>query len=336
MNFAVDVGFGAVKGMCDARTVEYPSYIGSFRPIRFTSGMENKDVIDKLCVSYNNKPYFVGKIAHTQSTPRTSMNTDRFINQEGMTLMLATFILLSNSSYTSTKLVTGLPVNDFSILKNRYRDTLLNGGNPHYIQLIEPDFKGSGGEYFSFLINDAKILPQPIGTIFNEVLDDMGNLVQKDLAGGRLAVLDIGKHTVDLALTDALQFVDKSSVSFNDIGLFDVYKELSIELKNYGYDIAPDSLEPHIKGNKSISVLNDIKEEYFESQADKILSRVYNIWPDLWSFNHVYITGGGASVIGHYISQYLSKELDVHVTVCSSPSLTNCQGYFKFAKKAWG
>ena len=324
---AVDLGFGAVKGISEARQIEFPAAVGTFQPIRFTSGMEQQEVKDRLCVEFEGKRYFIGDIAFKQSSPRVTMNSDRFTSQEGLALMMSALLLLSCNQAESVKLVAGLPVNEYSGGKEKYNKTLQG---KHYLQLIDPD--GSGNDFFAFNVEAVKILPQPVGTIFDKVLNDAGNLDDKQLAAGRVAVLDIGKHTVDLALTDALQFVDRSSTSFNDIGLFDAFKDLSLALKGQGYDIPPDSLEPYIRGARKLAGIAELKEQAFASQAEKIASRVINTWSDLWSFDKVFITGGGALVLGDYITSALNS---CKVEICEAPTFTNVKGYYKYAQRAW-
>ncbi len=324
---AVDVGFGAVKGICAVREIEYPSAVGSFRPIRFSTGLENQEIKDRLCVEFEGKKYFIGDIAYKQSLPRVTMNSDRFTSREGLALMMSSLILLSSNQYEDIKLVTGLPVNEYACLKDKYKKTLLG---KHYIKLINPD--GNGEEFYSFNIEDVIILSQPVGTILDSVLDNKGQVNDKELAGGRIAVLDIGKYTVDLALTDTLQFVDKSSISFSDIGVFDAYKDLSLELKGNGFDIPPDSIEPYIVNGKSLNGLAEIKEKIFQNQADKVLSRVLNTWNDLWSFDRILITGGGSLLFGEHIAQNINNN---KVHICENPTFTNVRGYFKFAKRSW-
>ncbi len=324
---AVDLGFGAVKALSGLRQAEYPSVIGSFRPVRFTSGMEGKELSDRLCVQYQGKRYFVGNIAFAQSAPRVTMSADRFTSAEGLALMMSTLILLAGGQHEQLNLIVGLPVNEFAGMKTKYSDVLQGD---HYIQLIDPS--GKEGDFYRFDVEQVKVLPQPVGTIFDRVLDGGGELKNKNLAAGRVAVLDIGKHTVDLALTDALQFIDKSSVSYGDIGLFDAFKDISIMLKSEGYDIPADSLEPYITGQRQLDCLPVIAEQAYASQAEKITSRVMNTWPDLWTFDRIFITGGGALLLGDYIKQAIDSD---KVEVCSDPTFTNCSGFYSFAQRLW-
>jgi len=96
---AVDLGFGAVKGISLLKEVEYPSAVGSFRPIRFVVGMEKQKIEEKLMVEYQGSRYFIGNIAYTQSAPRVTMNSNRFTSKEGLALMITTLVLLANEQY---------------------------------------------------------------------------------------------------------------------------------------------------------------------------------------------------------------------------------------------
>jgi hypothetical protein len=58
------------------------------------------------------------------------------------------------------------------------------------------------------------VVPQPFGSLFRALLSPTGVLADPDgLAGGRVAVLDIGMHTTDYALADALRYVERRSGS---------------------------------------------------------------------------------------------------------------------------
>ncbi len=325
---AVDVGFGSVKAIGNNKSVEYPSAVGDYRPVRFVVKKESQELKDKLCVEYEGKRYFIGDIAYAQSIARVTMSSARFTSKEGMVNMLSALVLLSSHHNEKVKIVTGLPVNDYVDLKDRYQDAIVG---KHNIQIISPD--GVGGDHYTFDIQDVKVLPQPLGTIFNAILSSEGEINDKVLGNSKIGVLDVGKCTVDLIVMDAFQFVNKYSTSFSDIGLFDAYKELSLALRSEGYDIPPDSLEPYIRNNKPLNGLAEMKEEIFESQAEKIMSRLKNTWMNMWSFDQVFITGGGAIVLGGYLKKYFDKEL---VLICENPTMSNCCGYHKAGLKAWG
>lgn len=164
-------------------------------------------------------------------------------------------------------------------------------------------------------------------------MNNKGDIEQTALAKSRIGVIDVGKCTVDFIITDSLQFVDKSSTSYNDIGLFDAYKDLSLALKSKGYDIAADNLEPYIKNDKNLDGLHELKEIVFANQAEKIASRVINTWSNLWDIDQIFITGGGAVVLGKYLLNHFNRD---NISICDRPTFTNCNGYYKLAMKQWG
>ena len=324
----VDLGFGAIKGIGSGKEIEYPSAVGNFNPVRCTVGMEEKSLIEKLCVDYEGNKYFIGEISFTQSVPRVTMNSERFTSKEGLALIMTSLVLLSNNQHENIELVTGLPVDMYKGLKDQFKNTLLG---KHNIKLLNTD--GDVQEFYAFNIEKVNILPQPMGTIFDHVLDNSGKNINEELGAGRIAVLDIGKHTVDLIVTDKLTFIDRLSTSFNDIGIYDVCKEFSLALKDKGKNIPADSMEPYIRNIKPPDGLAELKETIFSNQAEKITSRVINTWQDLWSFDKIYITGGGAVLLGDYIKNSLNSD---QVEICDKPTFTNCRGYYKFANLMWG
>ncbi len=324
---AIDLGFGFTKGIRQGGQVAFPSAVGSFRPVRFTSGLENTDLIDRLCVEFEGKRYFIGNIAYKQAAPRATMSADRFTSNEGLALLMSALLLLSNNQGEAIKLVAGLPVSEYARLKQSYTETLQ--GN-HYIQQIGPD--GSAGAFYRFDIEGLKLLPQAAAVAFDMVLTNTGDIADKQLAAGRLAVLDIGRYTVDMALLDGLAFIDKSSLSYSDLGLFDAYREISLQLKETGIDIPADSIEPYITGGKTLPGFGAIREQAFASLAEKICSRVYSAWPDLFTFDKIYIAGGGALALGQYIKDGLQTE---KLELCNDPVMANCRGYYKFGCRSW-
>ena len=144
--------------------------------------------MDNLCIEYSGKKYFVGEIARRQSQPRVTMGAERFTGVEGMGLMCTVLALLAEEDHEHIRLVAGLPVSDFQRVKEKYRQALLG---PHSIRLLQTD--GNWGVDYSVTINEVRIIPQPVGTLFWAVLGEDGSLINKAYAAGKMAVLDIGQ-----------------------------------------------------------------------------------------------------------------------------------------------
>jgi len=332
--FAVDVGFGCVKALHKGNRLVFPSVVGDYRPVRFWSSADTDSSLSQLCIEYRGRRYFVGDIAHEQAKARVTMDASRFTSIEGIALLLAALIQLTPDSSTDLKLATGLPVNEFASEKKAYKEALTG---EHYIKLLSPN--GNIIRDNTIAISETIILPQPMGTIFNAVLNEDGSDNNSPLAKSRVGVIDIGRNTVDLIQTEKMKFIDRASTSFDDIGLDDAYRELSVELmNNFGVNIPPESIEPYVrkdaiqyKGkNQSISIE---KKKTYRAQAEKIASRVKNTWKNLWQIDAIIITGGGAIALGDYIAEILGETDQITVYKNSEATFSNVMGYQKFYER---
>lgn len=223
---AVDVGFGRVKALTAQHRLEYPSVVAPWRQIRFKNEVAGGSLLEHLAVEYNGPKMFLGDIAYRQSKARVSMSMNRFCSAEGMSLMLASIALLVPGRDISCNLVAGLPVNAYAGLKEKYERILLGR---HYIKLLNAN--GKPEEHY-ITITNCKVLPQPLGTVFNAILNDRGEMADRELASSRLAILGVGQNTLDLVRVDSLDFIDAESTSYTDLGVFEIYRQLSLEIYN--------------------------------------------------------------------------------------------------------
>jgi len=331
---AIDVGYGAVKAMSDEKRLEFPSVISQFKPVRFTTGMNAKEPLERLCVDYNGNKFFLGDIAFKQGTAQVNMSSSRFTEAEGLALLFAALAVLAEGNNETVNLITGLPVSDYADKKEAYQKALQGR---HEVKLLSPD--GKVLEVYRFTVNNVKILPQPAGTFFNRILDKNGNLTDRFLATSNVGILDIGHNTLDLARFDKLDFIDDESESFSDLGLFEAHKALSRELKSaLGAEIRPTELEQYVrsgvipfKGTLQ-SIIKERKKVY-EEQAEKIVSRALNVWRDTWQLTRIFVTGGGASPMGSYMIKHFADPRQVEV--CGNSTFTNVDGYLRYGKRIY-
>ena len=332
---AVDVGFGAAKAMADGKQIFFPSVTAQFKPIRFSTGLENREITERLCVEYDGRRLFMGDIARKQGTAMVTLSPERFAGIEGMALMFASLALLADSKDETVNLVTGLPVSDFSTKREGYEKALLGR---HEIRLLKPD--GGLLEYYRINVAAVKVLPQPAGSFFHQLLDAHGQLINRYLAAGNVGILDIGANTIDLARFDKLDFIDDESESFSDLGMFEVFKALSRLIKEtLGIEIRPAELEPYVKTGaipfkgEMRSIITEKKQVYMQ-QAEKIVSRALNVWRDAWQLNRIFITGGGAMPMGEFLIRQFGDQRQVEI--CPNGTFTNCSGYMRYGKRTWG
>lgn len=330
---AVDVGYGRVKALSVERQLDFPSVVGPWRNIRYRTDVSSSGYLENLAVEYAGEKLYLGDIVYRQSVAKMDMSQERFLSVEGMALMLTAIAMLFDPRHdVICNLVTGLPVNVFALQKDKYMQALEGW---HHIK-----FLGNGlPDERQIRIVNCKVLPQPVGTVFSAVLDDKGNLFNKELAASRLGILDIGANTVDLCRMDALDFIDRESATFSDLGVFDCYRQLSLEIFNsFGVEIPPEEIEPYAKNNaikikgQSQSIV-DIKNRAYKKAAEKIVSRSKNVWRNLWQMDKILVAGGGAILFGNYIAQAFNSPGQVEVS--DKASFTNVLGYLKYGQRAW-
>jgi len=333
MNIAVDAGFGRTKALNAVKEISFPSLVAHYRPVRFTTGMEgNGDPTSKLVLEHNGHRHFVGSAAGRQGIAQNTIDRERAVSEEAKLLALAAFSLLIEDSPDHVCLVAGLPVSHFSSLKERYISELQQ---THYFDLL--DLSGKPLKKHIVNVHELKVIPQPLGTLFNLLLDDQGGLSKAELAGENVGIIDIGYHTADLARADSLEFIDRKSASY-PLGLFNAYSELSEELnRTLDIDAPPESLEKVVAsgqikvGGKTVSIEKQ-KQQAFARAAEQIISKVKTLWPDRWQLERIIITGGG----GQLLYNYLSNNLDQQAELAPKPVFANAEGYLKLAARSWG
>jgi plasmid segregation protein ParM len=332
-NLGIDVGFGNVKAESETKKFDFPSVIGEFSPVKFSSGMEaTEDPTTSLVIEYNSKKWFVGQSALKQSVPHNTIEQTRTVTEEGQVLLLSALGLLADKS-SIVNLVVGLPVNHYSDLKENYIAQIRGTHNFNYLTLT-----GEVKDRKSITVRNSKVLPQPFGTIFDVALDDKGGLRDKKMVTGKIGVVDIGYNTLDLLRADGLQYINRRSTSFSEMGMFAAYRELAALLyHDFKVEISPEKLEPIVqRGFLSycgrIQPIESHKQEAFRAAAEAIISKIKSIWPDSWELDKIIFTGGGAIHLGDYlVEKYLEQSM-----VSDDPLYSNVNGYRKCAQFTWG
>jgi len=321
-NIAVDAGFGRTKALSPDRAISFPSLVAHYREVRFTTGMEgNGDPTIKMVIESNRRRYFVGSAAGRQGIVQNTIDRDRAISEEAKLLTLGALSLLIDMSPEHINLV-----------KERYISELKQ---THYFDRL--DLSGKTLKKHIVNVHEVKVIPQPLGTLFNMLLDEQGGLSRAELAGENVGIIDIGFHTVDLARADSLEFIDRKSASY-PLGLFNAFSELSEEIsRSLDIEAPPETLEKVVAsgqikvGGKSVSIERQ-KQQAFTHAAEQILSKVKTLWPDRWQLDRIIVTGGG----GQLLYDYLNRNLDQKTELASKPVFANAEGYLKLAARSWG
>src|SRR5690554_5646435 len=329
-NTGIDIGYGYVKATDGGNQYLYPSVVGEAREIRYKTGLTDNKTLDNLIIEVDNERYFVGDLAIRQSELMQSTIAKSRINSiENRILFMTAFGLLDGPGTGISKfnLVTGLPVDEYTEFRETLSDQLKD---THSIKLIVDKVDNKLIE-----VINCKVIPQPFGTLFNQLLDEYGNIQDKGLAGQKIGVVDIGFRTSDFAVSDRLEFVDKLSQTSNT-ALSTAYKVIARKLKDkYDINKAVYQLDNIIR-NRSLTYngreidITDLVDKAFTLTAENIASEIKTLWPDSWELDRILITGGGGLALKPYFKRYLDN-----YTVIPSGQFSNVNGYLKVAKRAF-
>ncbi|MTI62133.1 MAG: ParM/StbA family protein [Firmicutes bacterium] len=323
INLGIDIGFGFVKATNGQKQVIFPSVVGEGRNIRYSTGINDTNIIDNLTLQLKGNDYFVGSLANRQSDIVMSTLSQNRVNSIENEILLCTALGLLDPP-TEVNIVTGLPVNEYS---DRFKVKLLETLRGYH----QFSLNGSSND---IKVNNCKVIPQPFGTIFDQLLDGQGKILNPDYANITLGIIDIGFRTSDFAVADNLEYVDKMSSSSN-IALSSAFKLIARELNaEYGitkplYQLDQAIRKEQITINGREIDLSPLKEKAFQLTAQNIISEVSTLW-NIWEIETILIAGGG----GIALYDYLPDQLD-NIMLVRAGQFSNVQGYLKMANRNW-
>jgi plasmid segregation protein ParM len=330
----IDIGFGFTKATNGKDFLVFKSVLGEATDIQFQEQVLAGAVgDDHLQVEVDGKSWFVGELAERQSNVRFfTLDQSQFIAQFAKNLALTAAARLVGG-FIPINLVTGLPIGYYRQHKDELA-RILQG--EHKVALI--DAAGKRQEKV-ININKVRVIPQPFGSMFNLMLNDLGDLGDKRLVKEKVGIIDVGFRTSDYTISDKMRYSERGSRT-TDSGIARAFNVIATKLREKSgvsvelyrlYD-AVDRGSIKIRGKEyDLKVLT---EQVFSQLAGAVSNEVERLWADDWDMDAMVITGGGGAVL----AKYLQPLLNGHV-LPADPSkdarLSNVQGYWKFGKHIW-
>jgi plasmid segregation protein ParM len=329
----LDIGFGFTKVANRSENLMFKSLIGNTEEIQFKSKFSLTPQTESLHVTVDGEEYFIGDYAEKQSTVRHYTLEQDKLTDNFLKVLSLTAVGLLTDKYVPLKIVSGLPVLYFGDYNERYRKIL---GGHHEITYHRPD-----GQEIQRRLNISKIrmIPQPYGSMMNILLDDRGKVVNRELAGQKVGVVDIGFNTTDYILIDKLEYINRGSKTIN-LGISDCFRQIADKIRQKsGLTIDLYRLY-HPLENGTIKLkgqnynLSKIKEQVFMETAKVIANEVNQAWADDWDMDTIVLTGGGSSEMAEYIKPLLNGTI-----ILPEPGqdirANNVQGFMKYARHLW-
>lgn len=317
---ALDVGYWQTKAKTASAEVTGPSIVGPAIKISYQTDLVAAG--GGLTVEMDGRSYFVGERARLQSPdPLTPQSRER--NLEIVKLLGLTALHQAGAANIS-RLVTGLPVSWYADDKDAL-EAALTGEHSLVVN----------GEEAKIIIKTITTMPQPMGTIFQAIISNGIPNDPRHLAKQKVAVLDIGMHTTDAALVNALEYIKLSSDSIETAGgaFFKSLQRSIAERYKLSLSIINTEAAYHngyvILWGKEVKLPDAMLKDAIKDVADIIVAFVQDLWQgddDPKSFRIIFITGGNAPMFYVAIRAALPSSVLV-----KEPHLANVRGFYEFA-----
>jgi len=320
MNTGIDLGFHSTKVVGPNGAHLFPSFaVGAVDSLLSLNGH------DRIVIETARGKMLVGseavKLAKAGARKETA---DWIMSDEYLALFHAGLSETTTATGAAVTLVTGLPVADYA----RDRDTLrdrLQGTHT---------FTRQGRRGQTFRIENVRVIPQAWGAVLDLLLNDSGKIVRPELAKEKVAVIDIGGHTVNYLSVDGLSDIPNETEG-TERGAWNVVRAVRDYLNTAHPGLARlrdhqimdavidgelyDAGEPVDLGPVVQPIINEIGQEIIDTAGQH--------WgPGAATFRQVIVCGGGANLWGGHIGQAFR-----HAVVLEDPVYANARGFYKFA-----
>ncbi len=330
----IDVGFGFTKAFNGKNSVIFKSLVGDPADIQFNSSIGESSSASNLHVTIDNKSYFVGNYAELQSNVRDFTLDQNKLITDFAKILAVTAAGVCCEDVTSMNVVSGLPV---GFLKRDYKKftDIIQGSHE-----ITFHYQNGKDVRKKIHINKIHMIPQPIGSLFNLIMNDNGQIGDKTLAMQKLGVVDIGFRTTDFSIFDHLQYVERSSTTM-DTGISKCFSVIANKLRREsGVNIELYRMFKYIESGmikirgKEYNISN-LKQRVYTHAASAIAADLNRLWEDDWDIDSIILSGGGSMELAEYIQSRVEGNV-IPVSINKDARLNNVQGYLKFGRYKWG
>lgn len=329
----IDIGFGFTKVAGGKDPLIFKSILGDVTHLQFWSDFSEVSPAEYFHVTIDGKTYFVGALAENQSNVRHfTLDQDKLIS-DFVKILALTAVGFMGTENEPINVVSGLPIIYFKEKKDAFTE-ILKG--KHEIIFTQPD-----GKTVRKLISIDKVcmLPQPIGSALNVVLNDDGKLIDQDLAKKKVGVIDIGFRTTDITILDHLQYIDRGSQTL-DTGISKAFSIISNKLRErsntnvelYRMYKAAESGSIKIKGQEYN--FSGIRDQVYARLAEIIASEIERLWAEDWDIDKILFTGGGSMVLAQFLTPLIIGNM-IPLRGKVDARLNNVRGYLKYGLHLW-
>ncbi|MBW1693370.1 MAG: ParM/StbA family protein [Deltaproteobacteria bacterium] len=329
----IDVGFGFTKATNGKDFIIFKSLFGEATDIQFRLNIGNVSFTDNLHVTIDNQAYFIGDFAEQQSSVRQFTVYQERLLTEFAKILALTAAGSINEKYVPINVVSGLPIGYLKQYHQQFSKILTGHHEVIYHQ-------ADGSKILRKIhINKVRMMPQPLGSIFNLLMDDNGKIVNKELAKQKVGVVDIGFRTTDFSIFDRLRYIERGSTT-TDTGISKSFGVISKKLREEsGVSIEVFRLYKAV-GAGVIKIRGKeynfakLRDQVFSNSAGIIANDIERLWAEDWDIDTIVLTGGGSMELARYLKPLITGNV-IPLDNKIDARLNNVQGYFKYGKYEW-
>jgi len=333
----IDVGFGFTKATDGNEPVVFKSIFGDATEIQFWVDFQDRHLTEYFHVSIDSKSYFVGDLAEQQSDVVSfTLDQDRMITDFVRLFALTVAGLFADKEQagdTTMRVVSGLPVGFFKQYHDRFRDALMGR---HAITYHSPD----GNRLTRKLaIEGVQLVPQPMGSVLNLLMDAKGRIADKELARQKIGVVDIGFRTTDYMVIDKLRYIERSSRTM-DSGISKAYAVIANKLHEKSgvnvelYRLFEAVRKGAIKMRGQGFNFAKIRDQIYAQLATTIAGDMDRLWANDWDIDTIVLTGGGCQDLAAHLQPLITGSVRTAPSQ-NDPRLSNVEGYLKYGRYLW-
>lgn len=326
---AMDVGYNAVKALAtNGRVAHFPSVVGT--PTQETFSIAQTKQAKMTLSTLEGQTWPVGKTALRQSQYTTGRRDASWVLSDPWETLFCAALSELHKSTLSTKVVTGLPLEDWQAWASPLRENLIG----------EHTFKRNGGRWQTITVEEAFVITQPYGSLLDRAMSDTGAILNNNFATGTVAIADIGGNTLNLLVTDALEEIGRWTQG-DDLGLLKALDSIARDIRSDHPDFQPKAHEVSgwlargsftYKGEER--AIAPYARTHLEPLVQMILNRFSEAWPEPGRYSAVLLTGGGSLALGSALRARMNGVYP-NVTVAPDAQFGNVRGYLKLARDLW-
>ena len=333
----IDIGFGFTKATNGKDTLIFKSLFGEAADLHFWADFGREAPTDHIHVTIDGESYFVGDLAEQQSSVlHFTLDQERLIADYVKVLSLTVagmFISENELINVPFNVVSGLPIGSYKENHQRFHELLTGQHTVTY------HTHGGKESTKNITINEVRMLPQPMGSLLNLMLDENGQILDKELAGQKVGLVDIGFRTTDFAILDRMRYINRGSKTI-DTGIskgFSVIanklqEKCNVNVELYRLYQAAETGSIKMRGH-GFSFAK-IRDQVYAQLAGSISNEVSRLWADDWDIDTIIISGGGSRELAQFLQPMIVGNV-LPVDLNKDPRLNNVLGYHKYGRYIW-